>query len=247
MQTILSVWGSAIWFSLSEEMTMFLAAMPKIIGFAVILIVGWFIASLIEKGVDALLGTVKSNNLTTRTGFGGFVSKIGVKTNSVGFIALVLLVATINAVEVPVFLEFLQQIFLWLPNWVVALVVLVIGRLAARAMSRLVRGETFRAELGNPNLLATITNVVVWAFAIVIAINHVGIATTLGGAFMAMVGTVALALGLTFGLSGRETAAQILHGWYEKGKQSIPQMQETAQDAQEQSPQQTRQPMQPPR
>jgi len=44
-------------------MAMFLAAIPKVIGFVVILIIGWFVTSLIEKGVAALLWTVKFNDL----------------------------------------------------------------------------------------------------------------------------------------------------------------------------------------
>ena len=54
-----------------------------------------------------------------------------------------------------------------------------------------------------------------WAFAIVIAVNQLGIATTLiNTLFMATVGAVALAPGLAFGLGGRETAGKIVAGWY---------------------------------
>jgi len=57
----------------------------------------------------------------------------------------------------------------------VALVVLVIAGLAANALSSLVRGATAEAGLGNPDLLATISRVAIWAFGIVIAVNQLGI------------------------------------------------------------------------
>jgi hypothetical protein len=61
----------------------------------------------------------------------------------------------------------------------------------------------------------------VWAFAIVVAVNQIGIATALVNTlFMAVVGAVALALGLAFGLGGRETAGQIVQSWYQKGKEN---------------------------
>jgi hypothetical protein len=52
---------------------------------------------------------------------------------------------------------------------------------------------------------------------------------------MAIVGALALALGLAFGLGGRETAAQIVRGWYDRGQQAAPKMAEAADAAQHQA------------
>jgi len=115
--------------------------------------------------------------------------------------------------------EVLRQLLLWLPNVVVALVVLVIGGLAARALSNLVRGTASEAGLSNANFLAKLASIVVWAFAIVVAVNQIGIATELVNTlFMAIVGAMALAMGLAFGLGGRETAAEIVRTWYAKAQ-----------------------------
>jgi hypothetical protein len=74
----------------------------------------------------------------------------------------------------------------------------------------------------------------VWAFAVVIAVNQIGIATALVNTlFMATVGAMALALGLAFGLGGRETAAEIVRGWYTRGQQAVPQMAQAAEAAQQ--------------
>ena len=68
-----------------------------------------------------------------------------------------------------------------------------------------------------------------WAFAIVVAVNQIGIATTLiNTLFMAVVGAVALALGLAFGLGGRETAASIARNWYESGQRAAPKLEYAA-------------------
>jgi hypothetical protein len=125
--------------------------------------------------------------------------------------------------------QVLQQVLLWLPNLVVALVVLVIAGLVANALAGLVRGATAESGLGNPELLATIARVAVWGFGIVIAVNQIGIATTIVNTlFMATVGAVAVAFALAFGLGGRETAAQIVRGWYERGQQAAPRLGQAA-------------------
>jgi hypothetical protein len=46
---------------------------------------------------------------------------------------------------------------------------------------------------------------------------------------------VALALGLAFGLGGRDTAAMIVRGWYERGQQAAPKMQQAADSLQRQA------------
>ncbi len=68
--------------SLAGAMTMFLAAIPKIIGFLVIIILGWIIAGLVAKAVAALLRTVRFNDLAERSGFARFVDSMGVKTDA---------------------------------------------------------------------------------------------------------------------------------------------------------------------
>ena len=120
------------------------------------------------------------------------------------FIRLITLVVAFDALGLPAVSDVLRQLLLWIPNVVVGILVLVIGGLAANALSNLVRGATAHAGLGNPNLLANIAKIAVWGFAIVVAVNQIGIAQTLVNTlFMAVVGAIALALGLAFGLGGR--------------------------------------------
>jgi hypothetical protein len=211
--------GDALRASLAGALNTFLSAIPRIIGFAVVLIVGWIISSLLARGVQALLHAVKFNELARRSGFADFVQKMGVKDDSSGvianivkwFVRLIALVVAFDTLGLPAVSNVLQQLLLWLPNLVVALVVLVIGGLAAKALSQLVRGASAEAGFTNPNMLATVASVAVWGFTIVVAVNQLGIATTLINIMLVgVVGALALAFGLAFGLGGRERAAQML-------------------------------------
>jgi len=223
--------------SIAAALVLLLGAIPRVIGFAVIVIIGWIIASALAAGVAALLRAVKFNDLAQRAGIGGFIKNMGVHTDSAGFLAtlvkwfvrLIVLVTAFDALGLPAVSQVLQQILLWLPNLVVALVVLVIGGLAANALAGLVRGATSESGLGNPELLATIARVAVWGFAIVIAVNQIGVATTIVNTlFMALVGSVAVAFALAFGLGGRETAAEIVRNWYEQGQNNAPKLAQAA-------------------
>ncbi|MFM9435651.1 flagellar biosynthesis protein FliQ [Janthinobacterium sp. CG_23.3] len=240
MQSQITEWSTALMTSLAAAMAMFFSSIPKIIGFAVILIAGWLIAAVIEKAVAALLRTVKFNDLSQRSGFSDFVQKMGTGSDASGmigmvvkwFVRLVALVVAFDALGLPAVSDVLRQLLLWLPNVVVALVVLVIAGLAARALSSLVRGAAAEGGLGNPDLLAKVASGLIWAFGIVVAVNQIGIATTLVNTlFMAVVGALALALGLSFGLGGRETAAQIVRNWYHRGQRNADQLERSVRAA----------------
>src|ERR687883_487272 len=236
-------WGTAVMTSLAAALALLLGAIPRVIGFLLILIIGWLIAAALARVVSSVLRAVRFNDLAQRAGLSGFVQQMGLKTDAAGFVAtiakwfvrLIVLVSAFDALGLPAVSQVLQQLLLWLPNLIVALIALIIGGLAANGLARLVRGATAESGLGNPDLLASIARVAVWAFAIVVAVNQIGIATTLiNTMFMAVVGALALALGLAFGLGGRDTAAMIVRGWYERGQQAAPKMQQAADSLQRQ-------------
>lgn len=237
MPTQVTEWSDAMFTSLAAALALFFSAVPKIIGFVLIIVAGWFIASLIERGLASVLRSIKFNDLSHRAGLTDFIRKMGMKTDASGmiglvvkwFVRLIALVVAFDALGLPAVSDVLRQLLLWLPNVVVALVVLVIGGLAARGLSNVVRGAANEAGLTNAHFLAKTAAVVVWAFAIVVAVNQLGIATELVNTlFMAVVGALALGLGLAFGLGGRETAAEIVNKWYAKAQERQQEMRRLA-------------------
>lgn len=85
----ISNWGEAALTSVAAALALFLAAIPRVIGFLIILLVGWFIANLIAKLVANLLRRVNFNGLAERSGISGFVAGMGIQTDAAGFIALI--------------------------------------------------------------------------------------------------------------------------------------------------------------
>jgi hypothetical protein len=236
-------WGQAVMTSVAAALALFLGAIPKIVGFLLIFVIGWLVASAIAGLVAKLLRSVKFNDLAQRSGLSGFVQRMGVQTDSAGFVAtatkwfvrLIVLVVAFDALGLPAVSQVLQQLLLFIPNLIVALMMLVIGGLLANALAGLVRGATGSAGLGNPDLMGNIARIGVWGFAIVLAVNQIGIATTLVNTlFMGFIGALALAAGLAFGLGGRDTAAELVRSWYEGGRQATPKIARATEAVQEQ-------------
>jgi hypothetical protein len=240
----INAWGAALTTSLATALSLFLGAIPRIIGFLVIIIIGWLISGALAAGVAALLRAIKFNVLAQNSGIQGFIHSMGLRTDPSGllanivkwFVRLIVLVVAFDALGLPAVSQVLQQFLLWIPNLVVAVVVLVIAGLAANALSNLIRGATAQAGFDNPDLLATIARVAVWAFGIVVAVNQIGIAQELVNTlFMGFIGALALAAGLAFGLGGRDTAGQIVQNWYNRGRANQPKMERAAENIERQA------------
>lgn len=230
-------WGQALMVSLGNALAILLAAVPRVIGFALIVIVGWLVASLLAKAVAALLRTIKFNDLAQRSGLRDFFSRAGVNTDAAGavagvakwFVRLIVLVVAFDALGLPAVSQVLQRLLLWLPNAVVALVVLVLGGLIANALGKLVRSAAAEGGFSNPDALSAVARVLVWGFAIIVAADQIGVGATLVNTlFIGFVAMIALGGGLAFGLGGREVGAQVWDNWYEQVKQAGPKLDRAA-------------------
>jgi hypothetical protein len=110
--------------------------------------------------------------------------------------------------------------------------VLVIGGLLANAAAGLVRGATASAGFHHPELIANIARGAIWIFAIIVAVNQIGIARELVNTlFMGAVALVVIALGLAFGLGGRDVAGNMLRRWYTDAQANAPKVEQAAENA----------------
>ena len=236
-------WGAALMTSVATALQIAFAALPRIFAFGVILILGWILSAILAKATQGILRTVKFDELAEKAGFAKFVRGAGLKTDAAGFLGLIVkwfvrvlaLVVAFDALGLPAVSAVLREFLLWLPNLVVALVVLVVGGLLANAAATLARGASAEAGLKSSEVFANVARVLVWAFAIVVAVNQIGIASTLVNTlFMAVVGSAALAAALAFGLGGRETAGEMIKEWRQKAKEAKPKVENAMGNGREQ-------------
>jgi hypothetical protein len=227
--------------SITAALVTFLSFLPAIIGAIIILVVGWVLASFLGRLVTMLLDRIGFERAAQRTGISGFVSRAGVQDARVSrvlgelvkwFIRLIFLEAAAEAVHLTAVTAVLNSIVLFIPNLIVAVIVLMVGALIARFVGDLVRGSASEMGFGNPNLLATIARVAIIGFAILIAVNQIGVAAALVNTlFAAIVFAIALAAGLAFGLGGRDTASRMWQSWYARGQEVAPRLEQAAQAA----------------
>ena len=226
MGAAITDWGTAIVTSFATAMALVFAFIPKLLGFLVILVVGWLVATALSKAVTFLLRKVGFDRIATRIGLTRLEESMGMKMDAAAilgrivywFIFLIFLVPAVDALGLTAVSTLLGQVIAYIPNVFVAIVVLFLGTLAATFVADLVRGATSSARVGNPNIFANIARYAILGFVALIALEQLQIAPALLNIlFTAIVGGAALAFGLAFGLGGQQTA----HKYLERTEQSV--------------------------
>jgi hypothetical protein len=219
-------WGTSIFNALSNAVNLILTFIPRIVGFLVILIVGWIVATLVSKALTFLLRKIGFDRMANRIGLNRFEQRMGVSMDPAGilgkvvfwFLLLIFLVPATDALGLPTVSNILNTLVAYIPNVFVAILVLFLGTLAATFVADLVRGATATANIGNPSIFAGIARWAIIGFAALVALEQLQIAPALiNELFGAMVLAVAIAFGLAFGLGGQDAARR----WLARGENTV--------------------------
>ena len=127
-------------------------------------------------------------------------------------VIVVFLVAALDVLGLTRVTIFLQQVvLLYLPQVIVAVLILILAAFVAEVVKSLVAGSARAAGAHAANLAGAVAKWAIWLFAILAAINQLGVATEfVQTLFTGLVVALALAFGLAFGLGGKDAAARTI-------------------------------------
>lgn len=200
--------------------------LPNILAAIIILLVGWLIAKVLKAGVLRLLKALKFPSLTEKGGIDGFLATGGVKQSATDVVAtlvywlvmLVVLVMAVNALELEVASQLLNQILLYIPNIIVAVIVIAVGLYAASFVGALVRTAAANAGIEEAGFVAGLSRYALVIFAFAIALEQLRIGREIvTNAVLILFGAAALAAGLAVGLGARDIVARYLEERFRKG------------------------------
>ncbi len=205
--------------SFAAALALLFTFVPRLIGFLVILLVGYLVATALSKAVTFLLRKVGFDRISTRIGLTRLENQMGVKMDAAGilgrivywFIFLIFLVPAVDSLGLTAVSTLLSQVVAYIPNVFVAILILFLGTLAATFIADLVRGAASSSRIGNPNVFANIARYAILGFVAIVALEQLNIgAALLNILFTAIMGAAALAFGLAFGLGGRDAAKRLV-------------------------------------
>jgi hypothetical protein len=214
-------WNEAITASLQNLWSQVVAFVPALLGALIILIIGLILAHFLGKLAHQLVAMTKVDTVVHKIDIVRKMEEVGVKITISGLIAwlvkwfviIVTFIAVVNILNLVQVTVFLNQVALYIPNVVVAVIILAVGLVVGQFVHDIVEKSTKASHVTahTSHLLSTIAKWAIVIFALLASLTQLGVATELIQIlFTGFVAMLALALGLSFGLGGKEHASKWL-------------------------------------
>ncbi len=197
----------------------FIGFLPNILGALIVFFIGWAIAVGLQKLIVQILRALKIDQILDKMGLGRLLAHGGLKLdvgNWVGvlvkwFLIFVFLLAATDILKLRDVSQFLRSVLLYIPNIVVAVVILVVGVWLAGFLQKLVMISISASRLKTATFIGILTKWSVLIFALFAALIQLGIAPGLLQTIVTgIIAMLALAGGLAFGLGGKEHASKVI-------------------------------------
>jgi hypothetical protein len=211
-------WGDAVTASLQNVWNQLLNGLPTFVAALVVLIAGILIASFLGKLAKKLVSYAQVDSLVGKT---GVQDQLGTRisiSDLIGWIVkwffiIATLLAVVNILNIEQVTSFLEQVLLYIPNVIAAVIILALGLIAGNFFNDVVERATTASGMSNASVgaLSAIAKWAIVIFSLMAALVQLGIAAELIQIlFTGFVAMLALAGGLAFGLGGREKASKWL-------------------------------------
>jgi hypothetical protein len=212
--------------SLQKGLDSFVTFLPKLIGFLIVLAIGYIVAKVVKKLVVTLLEKVGLDKAMHSGSVGEYVNKAApdfspsklIGAIAFWFIFLGAISIAVSQLGIQALDTFVASIAAYLPNVTAALLIFVVAGVVAAAIGGLVARTMGDTPTGK--IVGSVVPVLVMAIATFMILDQLQIAPEIVTiTYAALIGGVFLAMALAFGLGGREVAGQMLGDAYDKGRE----------------------------
>lgn len=193
--------------------------LPNLLIAVIIFIVGWLIGAGLGRVVAQVVNSLRVDQALRAAGVERVLERAGFSLNSGAFLGmlvkwffiLVFLVAALEVLGLTQVTMFLTAVVLgYLPRVIVAVLILLVAAVIAEAAQRLVAGSARAANLRSANFLGAMARWAIWIFAVLAALDQLGVTPFVQTLFTGVVVALALAFGLSFGLGGQAAAGRFI-------------------------------------
>ena len=209
--------------------------LPNLLGFLLILVIGYIIGRVVAGVVGKLLEKAEIDRRLHESSAGKHVNAVlpgasvasGIARVVFWLIFIFFLTAAVGALGIPAATGFMNQVLAYLPNIIVAILIFVVAALVSGAVAGAV--VRFMGDTPTGKVVGAVVPAVIMTLAFFMILEQLQIAPEIVRiAFTAIMFALALGLALAFGLGGRELAADALRQAKDKGADAARQAQQDA-------------------
>jgi hypothetical protein len=196
----------------------FVLFVPRLVAATIIFCAGFVVAIVARRVVRRLLAWLRFDRLALKTGATDMLRLADMPSAELLVAKIVFWIVWLGfAVSAVDTLQFgpiqglVEEFFRFVPRFLIALLVLAIGFLVGNFLWRAALLASVNAGLPAARLLSGTLRLLVIAIAVVMALEQLGLATTVVlTAFAITFGAIMLGLAIAFGLGGRDAARDLI-------------------------------------
>jgi small-conductance mechanosensitive channel len=209
---------------LQETVAGIVGFLPRLVGAILILLIGWIVGRLIAGGIRRVADRTGVDRLVMSTPLGGALggSEKAV-SRSLGriagyFVYALAILAAADALAVELLSEWIAAAVSYLPAFVAGALIIVVGFVLADFLADIVSHTETVTDTGYTDLFADGLRVFLYFIATVIGLGTMGVDVQILNTFAqaaawGLAAGVALAVGIAFGLGGRDYVAANIGEW----------------------------------
>ncbi len=197
----------------------FSGALVKIFFAVILFVILWIVGLILARFVEEIVKMINLDGLLAKARVDVALKKGGINLNSGAFLGALVkwffiiagLLAASNVLELNQVSAFFNSILLYIPNIIVASIILILGALVADFAARVVGSSVSAAGLHSAVFVSKIVKWAVFIFAFIAALDQLQIAQTfINTLYIGIIAMIALAGGLAFGLGGKDHASELI-------------------------------------
>lgn len=210
-------WQSTIMQPVEAMWTRVLGFLPTLVSVVLILVIGWVLATLAQKVITRFLKLARLDMVSEKIGIANILTKGDINytlSEIIGVLVywllmLVVILAAVNALQLTVAAELLNQVILYIPNVIASVFILVLGMFFSSIVANAVRTTAANAGVQQARSLGQFTQVIIIVFTIIEALKQLKIDTSIIELVIkATLAALALGIGLAIGLGCKDMAAK---------------------------------------
>jgi hypothetical protein len=219
-----------LWYSLSN-------LIPKILGAAIILIIGWIAGQLLAKGIASIIRRGRVEETFSKTVFGKALERSGITLSTFfnllikWLVYLIALLCAIDILGIKVLGTFMNFVIEYLPSLIGGILIFVIGIIAADFIGNVFSNVLREAKIFYANVFSVSLRLLLYFIVTIIALTVMKIDISILHIFanalawgLAIGAAVGLGIALGWGL--KDTVAKNAEGWLKAARSSLESVEE---------------------
>src|SRR5919109_1288685 len=211
--------------SLQRGLDNLIGFLPNLIGFLIILAIGYVIARVVKAVVTKLLEKIGTDRAIHAGPTGEYVNRVApdfkpspvIGTIAFWFLFLGALAIAVAQLGIPALENVVGEIVAYLPNVIAAVLILVIAIALAGFVGTLI--ERTMGDTPSGKVVRSVAPVLILAIGTFMVLDQLQIAPQIVTiTYAALLGGMFLAMALAFGLGGRDVANRMLSDAYDRGR-----------------------------